>query len=162
MDDRLMNGNTNNTEGGLGWNSDASQGAGNWQESYQAQYGSSVDDERDPLPIGTHRSIGLSLVLSFITFGIYALYWQIVLTNEINAISGDPKATSGGLCVLFSILTFGIYFFYWQYKMGKRVDMIKGNPTGSSSAIFLALSCLGLSWINLIIMQDLENKLLQA
>lgn len=36
----------------------------------------------------THRSIGLSIVLTIITCGIYGIYWFITLTNDSNVASG--------------------------------------------------------------------------
>ena len=36
----------------------------------------------------THRSIGLIIVLTIITCGIYGIYWFITLTNDSNVASG--------------------------------------------------------------------------
>lgn len=41
------------------------------------------------------RNIALCIVFSIITFGIYALYWFVCLTNDANQESGQTDATSG-------------------------------------------------------------------
>ena len=43
------------------------------------------------------RDLVIAVLLTFITFGFYALYWQYKLTNEIHALSGKPKTASGGM-----------------------------------------------------------------
>ena len=43
------------------------------------------------------RNIALCIVFSIITFGIYALYWFVCLTNDANQESGQTDATSGGV-----------------------------------------------------------------
>lgn len=41
------------------------------------------------------RNIALCIVFSIITFGIYALYWFVCLTNDANQESGQTDATKG-------------------------------------------------------------------
>ena len=72
----------------------------------------------------TRRSIGLAIVLSIITCGIYALYWIGKINDDVNVLSGETQATSGGMVLLLSIVTCGIYELYWLYKMGERCDRI--------------------------------------
>jgi len=111
---------------------------------------------------GTHRSIVLGIVLFFITCSIYGLYWMYVLNEEINSLSGEDGATSGGMVILFTIITCGIYGYYWAYKMGERVDRIKtetlGLSSSSSSVVFLILAIFGLQVVNFALMQDTVNK----
>lgn len=45
------------------------------------------------------RNIALCIVFSIITFGIYALYWFVCLTNDANQESGQTDATSGGVAM---------------------------------------------------------------
>lgn len=52
------------------------------------------------------RNIALCIVFSIITFGIYALYWFVCLTNDANQESGQTDATSGGVALL---LTWNMY-----------------------------------------------------
>lgn len=103
------------------------------------------------------RSIVAAILLSFVTCGIYGIYWMIKLNDEINQLAHEPDATSGGMVFLFTLLTCGIYGLYWQYKMGERVDCIKGSH-GNSGILFLLLSLFGFGIIGYCLMQDAINK----
>lgn len=100
------------------------------------------------------RNIGLAILFSIITFGIYGIYWFVCLTNDSNTINPDEKTAGGGLAILLSIVTIGIYGFYWNYKLGKKL-------TGSGT-LYLILSLIGLSFINYILGQSEINKHISA
>lgn len=61
------------------------------------------------------RNIALCIVFSIITFGIYALYWFVCLTNDANQESGQTDATSGGVALLLTIVTCNIYIVKNDY-----------------------------------------------
>lgn len=82
---------------------------------------------------------------------------MIVLNDEVNLVSGEPQATSGGMVFLFSVITCGIYGWYWLYKMGERCDRIKGTA-GSSNVIYLILGIFGLGIVSYCLIQDTLNK----
>ena len=67
------------------------------------------------------RNLVLAIVFSFLTCGIYSIYWMIKLNDEVNQLAGEPQATSGGMVFLFSLITCGIYGIYWAYKMENAV-----------------------------------------
>ncbi|MDO8240495.1 MAG: DUF4234 domain-containing protein [Candidatus Moranbacteria bacterium] len=55
-----------------------------------------------------HRNIFLVYIFSFITFGIYALYWMVSTKNEINRLGANiPTAW---------LLIIPIANLYWAYK----------------------------------------------
>lgn len=108
------------------------------------------------------RSIPLAIVLSIVTCGIYSIYWMIKLNDEINQLSGEVTATTGGMVFLFTLITCGIYGLYWQYKMGERCDRIKQNRNGYSSILYLILAILSLSIISYCLMQDTINKAVRS
>ena len=127
------------------------QQANNYQQSVNYQMGG-----------GTNRSIVMCIVLSFVTCGIYGIYWMIKLNDEINAIHGTPEDTSGGMVLLLTIVTCGIYGIFWMYKMGGKIDDIKASlgesPSSiSSSILYLLLSLVGLAIVNYCLMQDTIN-----
>ena len=105
----------------------------------------------------TPRNIVLCMVLSFITFGFYGLYWMIKLNDEVNQLSGEPGATSGGMVILFIIITCGLYLFYWSYKMGERVDRITHGSNSAVLYLVLTFFAVGI-YVDLILMQDTINK----
>lgn len=110
------------------------------------------------------RSIGLCIVLSIITCGIYGIYWFIVLTNDTNELSGhSADGTSGGVAFLLTLVTCGIYGFFWCYKMGERINEAKtmrNMPSDSNLGIIcLLLSVFGLGIVSYALFQNEINKI---
>ena len=85
-----------------------------------------------------HRSIPMCVILTIITFGIYGIYWLIVMTNESNSLAPDNATTGGGVAFLLCIITFGIYLIYWNYKLGAKVDEMKGTD-GNTGILYLII-----------------------
>ena len=65
------------------------------------------------------KSVGLCIVLSIVTCGIYGLYWLYCMAEDANRLISRPNAASGGMVLLFSIITCGIYEYYWLYRSGE-------------------------------------------
>ncbi|MCI8956753.1 MAG: DUF4234 domain-containing protein [Eubacterium sp.] len=109
------------------------------------------------------RSIGMCIVLSIITCGIYGLYWFVVLTDDANRMVEDAQnETSGGMALLFKIITCNIYGLYWMYKQGDKIDRIKnarGIPSSNTGILYLILSFFGLSIVSYALMQNELNNL---
>ena len=42
------------------------------------------------------RSVALAIILSIVTCGIYAIYWQVCLVNDMNKVS--KKENAKGSC----------------------------------------------------------------
>lgn len=105
------------------------------------------------------RSIALSIILSIVTCGIYMLYWQYKLNDEVNDMAEDPAALGGGMVVILSIITFGIYNLYWFYKMGQKCDYIRQQDS-YSSILYLVLGVFGLGIVSFALIQDSINKAL--
>ena len=107
------------------------------------------------------RSIPLCIVLSIITCGIYSLYWFVKVTDELNQVSGDRSAATGGMSLLFTIITCGIYGLYWAWKCGERVNALRagrGTPDGFLHIVFLVLNLFELNIVNLALIQDELNQ----
>ncbi|MBE6680528.1 MAG: DUF4234 domain-containing protein [Ruminococcaceae bacterium] len=108
-----------------------------------------------------NRSIGMALILSIITCGIYGIYWMVVLNDDLNQLAGRSGAASGVTVFLLTLVTCGIYGYYWAYKMGENVDTINSNgftSTTNTGIVYLVLSLFGLGIINYCLMQDAINK----
>lgn len=103
------------------------------------------------------RSIITAIILSLVTCGIYAIYWFVCLTDEMNAVSGRKNDTSGGLAFILSLVTCGIYSYFWAYKMGEKRDIV-ANEKGSSGILYLILQFLGLGIVVYCLAQDTINK----
>ena len=107
-----------------------------------------------------YRSIATCIILSLVTCGIYALYWFVTLTDDTNAVSGEP-GTSGGTALVLSLVTCGIYYFYWCYKVGDKLDRARAynnQPIGSFNIVFLLLGIFGLGVIVYALAQNEVNK----
>lgn len=107
------------------------------------------------------KSIPLCIILSLVTCGIYGIIWFINLTDDTNAVVGEP-GTTGIVAFLLSIVTCGIYGLYWAYKQGEKLDKAKsekGIPSSNSGILYLILSVFGLAVIGWALMQDSLNKL---
>lgn len=118
-----------------------------------------------PVRMVTEKSIAMCIILSIVTCGIYGLYWLYTLTEDLNALSGDPNATSGGMVILLSIVTCNIYLWYWLYKQGDTVDKVKtsrGLPSGNSGILYVILAFVGLGIIAYALMQNEINTIIRG
>ncbi len=104
------------------------------------------------------RSVGLAIVFSIITLGIYSIYWFICLTNDTNKISNIQTA-SGIKALFFTLITFGVYGIYWFYMIGKKIE---NYDNSSSGFIHLLLGLFGLGIISYAITQSTLNRFAQA
>lgn len=112
-------------------------------------------------PSIVNRSVGMCILLSIVTCGIYGAYWFICLTNDSNSLSDQNKTASGGMAFLLSILTCGIYLFYWNFQLGKKMHEAGtkyGVQISDNSVLYLLLSVFGLGFVNSIIAQSDLNK----
>ena len=71
-----------------------------------------------------NRNIVVGIILSIVTCGIYAIYWFVKCTDEMNQVSPDDYTTSGIVAFLFTLITCGIYGIYWSYKFYKKADYV--------------------------------------
>lgn len=114
-----------------------------------------------PAPVITNRNIVLAIVFSFLTCGIYGIYWFVVMTDEINRVDGTPEDTSGLMAFVFSLITCGIYGIYWYYKMAKKLysaGQKYGKSISDNGVLYIVLSLFGLGLVNYCIMQSDLNK----
>lgn len=109
------------------------------------------------------RNIGLSIVLTIVTCGIYGIYWFIVLNNDVKQASKDQTLADGGVAFLLTILTCGIYGYYWAYRMGKATLAARkevGLDAGSdNSVLYIILQFFGLGIVNYALIQNDMNAI---
>ena len=107
------------------------------------------------------RNVGLAILFSILTCGIYGMYWFVKMTDEVNLLSGEQEM-SGGIALLLTIVTCGIYSLFWNYQMGKRILKAQDRVgvTGSDNSIlYLILSILGFQIVSYAIIQSDINAL---
>lgn len=111
--------------------------------------------------VNTQINIPLAIIFTILTCGLYSIYWQYMLVEELNQKSGSEKF-SPGTVILLTIITCGIYMIYWFYNVGKTLEYIpqKGNfKPEDKSTIFLLLSIFGLSIVGFAILQNDLNSM---
>lgn len=97
-----------------------------------------------------NRNFLTIFLLSFVTFGIYWLYYIYKIARDVNILcSGDGEETPGFAAYFFlSLVTCGIYTYYWYYKLGDRMHRnaprynLAFNETGSTILLFLLINLL--------------------
>lgn len=110
------------------------------------------------------KNIAISVLLTFITCGIYGIFWFVSLTNDA-AYLNENRNFSGGKAFFFSIITCGIYTIYWNYKMGKELSAArdkKNLPANDNAIVYLILSIIGLGIVSYCIMQSEINEFVNA
>lgn len=108
------------------------------------------------------RSIGVCIILSIITCGIYSLYWLYCMAEDLNRVSGKNDV-SGGVVVLLSIVTCGIYGWFWLYQAGEKINMAKAQRgiagDSSNGILYLILGIFGLNIVSYALIQNELNNL---
>lgn len=107
------------------------------------------------------RSIGVAILLSIITCGIYIIYWMYKITKDVTSFNGEN--TNPAMELLLMFVTCGIYTYFWNYKMGKRLYTAQLNAgdthASDESVLYLILAIFGLGIVSVAIMQSNINKL---
>ena len=113
-------------------------------------------------PRVTNRNIGVAILLSIVTCGIYALVWFISMVNEVNRVCDDEKSSqSGGVVFLLTLITCGIYGIVWFFQAGKRMENAGrkyGIQISDNSTVYLILGIFQLSIVNYCLLQSDLNK----
>ena len=107
------------------------------------------------------RSIGLGILLTLITCGIYGLYWQYKQMAILNAWLGSNEFSFWKWFFL-TIITCGIYEVYEEYKMGQSINTVQSKNnffvTSNLSIICLLLTLFGLGLVTTAIQQHHINN----
>lgn len=72
------------------------------------------------------------------------------------------KQKNIAVCIILSFITCGIFAIYWNYKMGKQIyeaKLARGLNASDNSILYLILSLLGWSIINVALMQSDLNEM---
>lgn len=109
------------------------------------------------------KSIGLCVVLSLVTCGIYGIYWLYTIARDLNDLcesQNQEKGAEPGLVVVLGIVTCGIYSLYYLWKAGKMVASLtrsNGQHPSDDSIVLMVLSLLQLSLVSYCILQSHIN-----
>jgi hypothetical protein len=100
-----------------------------------------------------NRSIGMMVVLTLVTFGLYILIWSVMFQSDLKEKTDEGFGGLGHL--LATLFTFGIYYIIWQYNAGKRLAKLGATD---NSVLYLILAFV-FPIANPFLMQDQANKL---
>lgn len=108
------------------------------------------------------RSVGVCIVLTIITCGIYGIYWFYTLARGFDQVQTYEKVgTTPGIIILLSIITCGVYGIYTFYKWGRATTEIcayYGRQENDRAILYLILSIYGFSIINMALIQNDFNN----
>ncbi len=95
----------------------------------------------------TKRSVAMVVILSIITFGIYALVWMVKTKNEMNSQGANiPTAW---------LLIVPVISIWWMWKYAGGVEHV---TRGKSSQVIAFILMFVLGVIGMAIIQDAFNK----
>lgn len=104
------------------------------------------------------REIALAILFSFLTCGIYMLYWLYKVSEETRLLTNDTNG-SAGMDLVLEIVTFGLYGYFVLYQCGKRMYQLEleTNPQASDDSIMITIVGLFGWMIGLAILQSKIN-----
>lgn len=104
------------------------------------------------------RSVGMCILLSIVTFGLYNLYWMYLLIRNTRSVQNESSDCAGEfLCYLFV----PFYAIYWWYTRGKRVRSAferYNQHSKTEEIVYLILTIFGLTLVSMAIMQSDFNS----
>jgi hypothetical protein len=100
-----------------------------------------------PGPVGHVRSPLAVILLSIITLGIYALYWQYSSFKELKEYSGE--GIGGGLGLLFAILVGIVNAFMLPHEIGRLYSREgQSEPVSALTGFWVFLPIVGgIIWV---------------
>ncbi len=108
--------------------------------------------------------IGMGILLSVVTLGIYSLFWQNKQIEAVNAWLGRREFNFFAW-LLFSILTLGIYALYHEYLMGTAINEIQAkhrhHVNRDLPLLSVVLALFGV-WVGSLAIQQIEINRLYA
>ena len=106
------------------------------------------------------RSVAMVIILTFITCGIYGLFWMYAITEELSHATNDPNF-SGAKALIFLLLTCGIYGLFWYYAVGQKIAEMQRQHNmliKDNGVLYIVLTIFGLGIIADAIIQAEMNK----
>lgn len=105
------------------------------------------------------RNIVTAIILSFLTCGIYSIYWIVMLVKD--AVSVKDANDSAVLEIVLSIFLFPVGLFLTEKKLAEGCAE-KGIEHKDNSIVYLIISLFGLGIVSMCLMQNDLNKIAEA
>jgi hypothetical protein len=111
--------------------------------------------------IGEIRPLGLCLLLSIVSLGVFNIYWAYTVSYEVRE-AVDESRLNPKVELVGCIFTLGVYLVYWLYKYEKYIVKIsreQGLVVKDYGLVMSILSMFFLFPISMMIMQRQLNNL---
>lgn len=111
-------------------------------------------------PLGEERGLVVTLLLTFVTCGIWGLVVQYLMGVELNRHRGKEEVNPG-LDLLLSVVTCGLWMIFVMYRYPKvlhEITLDEELPPVDVSLPCILLTIFGFGIVALLILQDALNK----
>ncbi len=105
------------------------------------------------------RKIGVCIILSIVTFGIYQIYWEYLLVKNTRAIQKNESSCTGEMLCLVLVPFYSLYWWITRGKIVKDQFSEHGYSAVGNEIAYLILCLFGLSIVSMAIMQNDFNSL---
>ena len=105
------------------------------------------------------RKIGVCILLSIVTFGIYQIYWEYLLVINTRTIQKDESNCTGEMLCLLFVPFYSLFWWFTRGKIVKDKFAEHSYSTIDSEIAYLVLGIFGLAIVSMAIMQNDFNSL---
>ena len=105
------------------------------------------------------RKIGVCILLSFVTFGIYQIYWEYLLVKNTRAIRKDESSCTREMLCLVFVPFYSLFWWFTRGKVVKEKFSEHGCSATGNEIAYLILGIFGLAIVSMAIMQNDFNAL---
>ena len=105
----------------------------------------------------TRRNLGIMVVLTIITFGIYYLYWYCSVQNQLRMKTGRGFGGLGHLLMLFIPFVNFVYMIYWMCVVSPRIAEAGGANRGALPVLCILIPFVGSLIFMLWMQNDVNN-----
>ena len=100
------------------------------------------------------RKIGVCILLSLVTLGIYKIYWEYLLVKNIRAMQKDESSSIGEMLCLVFVPFYSLYWWFTRGKIVKEKFAEHGYSAAGNENVYLILGIFGLDIVSMAIMQN--------
>ena len=105
------------------------------------------------------RKIGVCILLSIVTLGIYQIYWEYLLVKNTKAIRKDESSCTGEMLCLIFVPFYSLFWWFTRGKIVKDEFTKQGYSAIGNEIAYLILGIFGLGIVSMAIMQNDFNSL---
>jgi len=104
------------------------------------------------------RNIGITILLCFVTCGIYGIYWMYCLVRDVKIVAGEGSDCVGEFLLLAFIPFYSLYWLYTRDQKLVEAGQRSGVPISDNAILYLLLAVFGVSIVSYALLQNDLNK----